>query len=180
MRLSSSTIAPALVAETGASPLALRHALRTVESIIVKADVARALRGPSMTETAREEMLSRVAATGASAAGIPDAAPALTRTLTLLVDGNALDELGPLSSELARIAAARGAHLCVATSAAPLPAHALTALSDGLAAWVGGTVDVEVEVDPAVLGGLRLDLDGRTLDHTFLARLATLQAPRAL
>ena len=58
-----------------------------------------------------------------------------------------------------------------AVSAVALPAEKQAKLREKLAAMTGKTIDLTVKVDPSVLGGLRLDLDGTRLDGTVRRRL---------
>ena len=44
-----------------------------------------------------------------------------------------------------------------------------------LAALTGKTVTLKEKVDPSVLGGLRLDMDGKRLDGTVQRRLETMR-----
>ena len=44
-----------------------------------------------------------------------------------------------------------------------------------LEALTGKTIDLQTKVDPAVLGGIRLDIDGTELDGTVQNRLAALR-----
>ena len=49
------------------------------------------------------------------------------------------------------------------------------ALHQKLEALTGKTIDLQTKVDPAVLGGIRLDIDGTELDGTVQNRLAALR-----
>ena len=58
-----------------------------------------------------------------------------------------------------------------AVSAVPLTDAQKTALTEKLAAQTGKTPEVTYRVDPKVLGGVRLELDGKELDGTVRGRL---------
>lgn len=58
-----------------------------------------------------------------------------------------------------------------ATSAVALDAAAQEKLRAKLAASTGKTIDLTVKVDPALLGGIRLDMDGVQMDGTVRHRL---------
>ncbi len=49
-------------------------------------------------------------------------------------------------------------------------------LQSKLSALTGKTVELQEKLDPAVLGGVRLDYDGKRLDDTVLHRLDTLRS----
>ena len=55
-----------------------------------------------------------------------------------------------------------------------LETNARTSLEE-LAAMTGKTVHLTTKVDPAVLGGIRLDMEGTRLDGTVQARLDALR-----
>jgi F-type H+-transporting ATPase subunit delta len=62
-----------------------------------------------------------------------------------------------------------------ATSAAPLDEAAQEKLKAKLSASTGKTIDLTVKVDPALLGGIRLDMDGVQVDGSVRHRLDTLR-----
>ncbi|MBQ2865084.1 MAG: ATP synthase F1 subunit delta [Clostridia bacterium] len=53
----------------------------------------------------------------------------------------------------------------------PLSQELQIKLTDKISAITGKTIDLVNKVDPEVLGGVRLDLDGRSVDGTVRARL---------
>ena len=62
--------------------------------------------------------------------------------------------------------------LCVtAVTAVPLTQAQETRLCEKLAGFTGKTIDLANRVDPACLGGMRLDYDGKRLDDTVSHRL---------
>lgn len=63
-----------------------------------------------------------------------------------------------------------------AVTAGPLDAALLEKLRARLEAKTGKTVRLETRVDPAVLGGVRLELEGERLDGTVRGRLREMQA----
>ena len=68
-----------------------------------------------------------------------------------------------------------GAKLAVATVAKPLPEEQKRRLSAALAARVGAPVIVEEIVDPAVLGGVRVECGSEVIDSTMASRLETVR-----
>lgn len=74
---------------------------------------------------------------------------------------------------------AHGIVQATAVSAVPLEPAARQKLAEKLAAMTGKTVDLTVRLDPGMLGGLRIDVDGTRYDGTVKARLETLRADLA-
>ena len=68
-----------------------------------------------------------------------------------------------------------GAKLAVATVAKPLPDEQKRRLGVALAARVGAPVIVEEIVDPAVLGGVRVECGSEVIDSTMASRLETVR-----
>ena len=60
-------------------------------------------------------------------------------------------------------------------AAVALTAQQTQKLHDRLEQITGKQVDLQVKVDPTVLGGIRLDMDGVQLDGTVKNRLAALR-----
>ena len=71
---------------------------------------------------------------------------------------------------------AHGILEATATSAIALTREQTAALHQKLEALTGKTIDLQTKVDPAVLGGIRLDIDGTELDGTVRSRLAGLRS----
>lgn len=98
--------------------------------------------------------------------------PYVVNFLKLLCREGALRELpGCAAAYRKRYNKAHGILEVTAVSAVALPAEKQAKLREKLAAMTGKTIDLTVKVDPSVLGGLRLDLDGTRLDGTVRRRL---------
>ena len=63
-----------------------------------------------------------------------------------------------------------------AVSAVPLSADQRERLTQKLAKVTGKTIDLQNRIDPACLGGIRLDYDGKRLDDTVSHRLESIGA----
>ena len=63
----------------------------------------------------------------------------------------------------------------VAVTAVPLGAELREKLRNRLQALTGKQVDLQYRVDPGVLGGIRLEYDGKALDGTVRTRLAGIE-----
>ena len=103
-------------------------------------------------------------------------APLLLRLLRLLVDRRRIDQL----PEIARAyTLALQAHQQVVpaevVSAAPLEAAQVEQLARALKTLTGCAVEITPCVDPAVLGGVLVRIQGRTYDGSVRARLRSLR-----
>ena len=58
-----------------------------------------------------------------------------------------------------------------AVTAIPLTDNQQARLSEKLSAITGKTIELDIRIDPGVLGGIRLDYDGKRLDDTVSHRL---------
>ncbi|MEM0906104.1 MAG: F0F1 ATP synthase subunit delta [Pseudomonadota bacterium] len=74
------------------------------------------------------------------------------------------------------LAAHRGETIAVVTSAIKLPDAQVKALEKVLAQKAGGTVKLEMHVDPAILGGLIVRLGSQMIDTSVKSRLQGLSA----
>ena len=63
-----------------------------------------------------------------------------------------------------------------AVTAVPLSADQAARLQDKLARITGKTIELTNQLDPATLGGIRLDYDGKRLDDTISHRLDTIRS----
>ncbi|MGH9887413.1 MAG: ATP synthase F1 subunit delta, partial [bacterium] len=100
----------------------------------------------------------------------------LLKLVDLLVERRRL----PLLPDLARTYgslwnAHRGVLAAEAVSAAPLSKDEEKALQKALATLTGKDVELVARVDPALLGGLLVNMDGRTYDGSVRTRLVALR-----
>ena len=96
--------------------------------------------------------------------------------LKILCEHGTLRELpGCARAYRIRYNAAHGILEATATSAVPLTEGQKAALKQKLESVTGKTIDLAAKVDKAVLGGIRLDIEGTELDGTVQNRLATLR-----
>ena len=63
-----------------------------------------------------------------------------------------------------------------AVSAVPLSEAQRLKLTDKLSRLTGKTIELVCRVDPSVLGGMRLDYDGKQLDDTVAHRLDSVRS----
>ena len=69
-----------------------------------------------------------------------------------------------------------GILLVEAVTAVPLRPEQSRLLTQKLQSLTGKTIQLQERIDPAVVGGMRLDYDGKRLDDTVANRLASLRA----
>ncbi len=101
----------------------------------------------------------------------------LTRRFVLLVARNrrlfALDRM--ISAYLAELARRRGEITARVTSATALDDEQQRALVETLRGEIGAKVQVELEVDPSLLGGLIVRVGSRMIDNSIRSKLQRLQ-----
>lgn len=96
--------------------------------------------------------------------------------LKILCEKGTLRELsGCARAYRLRYNQAHGILEATATSAVPMTAQQMQALHAKLEKLTGKTIDLKTKVDPGVLGGIRLDMEGTELDGTVQNRLAALR-----
>ena len=101
----------------------------------------------------------------------------LTRRFVLVVADNrrlfALPQM--IEAYLAELARRRGEITAQVTAARALSDEQQEALTDALRTSVGGKVQVDVEVDPALIGGLVVKIGSRMVDSSLRTKLQKLQ-----
>jgi F-type H+-transporting ATPase subunit delta len=105
---------------------------------------------------------------------VPD--PVL-RLVGLLVERGRIDRLGSVAGEYQRLLhQERGVVEAVATAAAPLSGDETEALQRKIAQMTGRTVDLRVEVDEALIGGLTVRVGDTLYDASVRGRLERLRS----
>jgi len=100
----------------------------------------------------------------------------VVRTVQLLVERGRIDKLTAVASEFRRLVnRERGIVAAVATAAAPLNEAETRALAQKLAAMTGRTVDLRVEVDESLIGGLTVRVGDTLYDASVRGRLERLR-----
>lgn len=143
-------------------------ALETASTRLTDAQVMRVLANPAIPFHDRRRATE--ALLGGSVTGGP-------RNLVLLLVRRGRIELLPrVASELRRLWEQRqGIVHAVVTSAAPLSQAETDAVRDKLAAMTGDQVEMELEVDPALLGGILVRMGDRLIDGSVRGRLGRLR-----
>ena len=96
--------------------------------------------------------------------------------LKILCEKGTLQELsGCARAYRVRYNQAHGILEATATSAVAMTDAQVKSLHEKLEKLTGKTIDLKTKVDPAVLGGIRLDIEGTELDGTVQNRLSALR-----
>lgn len=94
----------------------------------------------------------------------------------LLVQRGRIDEIGAVATEFRRLLnRERGVVEAVATGALPLTKDEIAALREKVAKMTGRTVDLRVEVDEALIGGLTVRVGDTLYDASVRGRLERLR-----
>jgi F-type H+-transporting ATPase subunit delta len=143
--------------------------LQTVRELLSMPEVREVLANPSLASARRQELAvslldeARVGREGVNLA-------------RLLIEANRLSALDGIVEEYGRLAdEASGRVRVTATTAVPLTREDMDRLVDDLSRRLGKEVRLEVRVDPAILGGLVLQIGDRVLDASVAARLQQLR-----
>ena len=102
--------------------------------------------------------------------------PGALRLVRLLVERGRARELGRVSDQFVRLLNAhRGIVVATVTSAAPLTDDETAEIRKRVEAMADATVDMRTAVDPALLGGLTVQIGYRFLDASIRGRLERLR-----
>jgi F-type H+-transporting ATPase subunit delta len=145
-----------------------RTDLDTAAAILADEQVAVIVQNPAMPLPARRELVSRLLA--------KRVADKPTRLVDLLVSRGRADLLPRVASEYTRLLQRHaGIVPAVVTSAVPLTDAETAAIRTRVEAMAGATVDLRTQVDPAILGGLTIQVGDRLLDDSVRGRLMRLR-----
>jgi F-type H+-transporting ATPase subunit delta len=98
------------------------------------------------------------------------------RLVALLVEHGKIERLGAIASEYRRLLnEERGVVEALATAASPLTGTETAALTRKLAGMTGKTVDLRVEVDESLIGGLTVRIGDTLYDASVRGRLERLR-----
>ncbi|MEA2609170.1 MAG: F-type H+-transporting ATPase subunit delta [Chloroflexota bacterium] len=145
-----------------------RSELETAAAIVANEKVGHALANPSVpledrTATA-EKTFSKIVSR-----------PVLN-LIGLMLRRGRIEELPRLAAEFRRLDnVQQGITLATVTSASPLSKDEIAAVAKRMEAITGGRVELEVQVDPSLLGGLVVRVGDRLIDGSVRSRLERLR-----
>lgn len=148
---------------------AVSSSLATLKQALVDSDDLRhMISSPLVT---RDEAIKAIAAV-ASLLGLD---PITTKFLGVLAQNRRLFQLGAIIRSFSALAARhRGEITADVTSAHPLSADQVDALKAKLKTQLGREVAIDLNVDPAILGGLIVKVGSRQIDGSIRTKLNTL------
>lgn len=145
-----------------------RNELDAAAAIVSDDRVARLLGNPAV---ALETRLDIAASTFGKVVGKP-----VLNMIGLMLRRARIDQLPRVAAEFRRLDNARqGIVLATATSAAPLSQDEVRAVTARLEELTGGRVELTLDVDPALLGGLVVRVGDRLIDGSVRGRLERLR-----
>lgn len=147
---------------------AWRAELDTAASIVADERVGRMLANPALPLERRIEMAKEIFGKSVS--------QHVLNLIGLMLRRGRIHELPQLAAEFRRLDNARqGITEATAISAAPLTQDEIRALTQRLEGLTGGRVELEVQVDPSLLGGLVVRVGDRMIDGSVRGRLERLR-----
>ena len=145
-----------------------RNELDGAASIASDERVARILANPALSLEERTGMAGKIFGKVVS--------PPVLNLIILMIRRGRIHGLPRLAAEFRRLDNARqGITLATATSAAPLTRDEVQALTKRMEQFTGGRIELEVQVDPSLLGGLVVRLGDRLIDGSVRGRLERLR-----
>jgi F-type H+-transporting ATPase subunit delta len=156
------------VAERDGTVEIWRRELEAAATIVSQAVIGRTLSNPAI---ALDTRAAAVDATFGRVASQP-----VTNLIQLMLRRGRIEDVPRVASEFRRLDNARqGITIAKATSAAPLSQDEVAALTSRLEALTGGRIDLDVNVDPSLLGGLVVQVGDRLIDGSVRGRLERLR-----
>ncbi len=144
--------------------------LRLLAEVADTPEVARSLANPLLSETRRSDL----ARTIASALALP---PAMSNFVRLLADQQRLAQLGGVADHFQRLFDQHlGQVRATITSATQLDAADVDRIVSSFAAKTGRKVLAETHVDPQLLGGVTVAIEGKVYDGSLRTQLGALAA----
>jgi F-type H+-transporting ATPase subunit delta len=147
---------------------AWRKELDAASSIASDERVGRMLANPAVALETRNEMADKLFGEVVS--------PPVLNLIKLMIRRGRIHELPRLAAEFRRLDNVRqGITLATATSAAPLTKDEVKALTERMEQFTGGRVELDVQVDPSLLGGVVVRVGDRLIDGSVRGRLERLR-----
>ena len=158
------------VALQQAEPGALRREIHDAAALLASHKGLRsALEHPALASEAKRKLVEAVWAGRTTS-------PLLARLLGLLVDKGRIGLLAAIEESFGALwNAHRGVVAAEAVSAVPLDEAQTRAVTEALRRATGKDVELQARADPALLGGLLVNMAGMTYDGTVRGRLRALR-----
>jgi F-type H+-transporting ATPase subunit delta len=149
---------------------ALRAELAAMVGVIAGHDALKGLlANPAVSAERKRKLVGAVAAQAGSS-------ELLTRLVTIMGERDRLELLPLVASAYTKMwNAQQGVVAAEAVSATPLDEAQLRAVGKALQAATGQKIDLQARVDPRLLGGMLVKMEGRTYDGSVKARLTALR-----
>jgi len=142
--------------------------LRVLRALAADPQIAQALANPMLTAPARRRLALAIAER-------LTLRPIMRNFLAVLANNRRLDQLVGIADQYQKIVDAMlGRVRATLSSAAPLSPEQLDAVVAELARQTGRTVLVEQQVDPQLLGGVIVDVEGKVYDGSVRTQLKAL------
>jgi F-type H+-transporting ATPase subunit delta len=110
------------------------------------------------------------------AGGLGTVSPVALNLARLLIVKNSIGLIGEIAAEYRRLVDAyRGIQQAKVITAVPIDAKDQEKLAENLGALVGSKIELESQVDPAILGGVIARVGGKLLDGSTRSKLAALK-----
>jgi F-type H+-transporting ATPase subunit delta len=150
------------------SVAAWRADLETAAEVASDERVRHLLANPAVPLETRTEMAEKILG--------KDIHRPVLNLMGLMIRRGRVDELPKVAAEFRRLDNARqGITLATATSAAPLGKDEIKALAERMEKFTGGRVELDVQVDPSLLGGVVVRVGDRLIDGSVRGRLERLR-----
>jgi F-type H+-transporting ATPase subunit delta len=144
-----------------------RERLAVLRDVLVDETVALVLTNPTIALSTRMELISD------PSTGLDQESINLAK---LLIESNRVTEIGAIVDEYEAMAdAAAGRVRATVTTAIELSAHDRDRVADQLAKRLGKEISLRLEVDPEILGGLKLQYGDHLVDASVATRLQQLR-----
>jgi F-type H+-transporting ATPase subunit delta len=145
-----------------------RKELDAAASIAADPRVGRILANPAVALEERNDRADRVFGKVAG--------PPVRNLIKLMIRRGRIHQLPRLAAEFRRLDNARqGITLATATSAAPLTKDEVEALTRRMEQFAGGRIELDLQVDPSLLGGVVVRVGDRLIDGSVRGRLERLR-----
>jgi F-type H+-transporting ATPase subunit delta len=144
-----------------------RERLAVLRDVLVDETVALVLTNPTIALSTRMELISD------PSTGLDQESINLAK---LLIESNRVTEIGAIVDEYEAMAdVAAGRVRATVTTAIELSAHDRDRVADQLAKRLGKEISLRLEVDPEILGGLKLQYGDHLVDASVATRLQQLR-----